>query len=196
LLNAGRGSRASRDPGTAAVLKEMADTRFSYLPLLPLRASATPLKLAPEYEEWLTAAALLHEIGSYINRAGRHRHTYYLIAHSEIFGYTTQQREIVAAIARFIGKSKPAPDHRVIRVLPELDRHFVVRAVALLRLALAIDQGRAGAVQNFRVRIQPAEVKVTLESKRGTGDLEMWAVEKESNYFRAVFGRDLSVELA
>jgi exopolyphosphatase/guanosine-5'-triphosphate,3'-diphosphate pyrophosphatase len=153
-------------------------------------------RLPPEYEEWLTAAALLHEIGSYINRAGRHRHTYYLIAHSEIFGYTTQQREIVAAIARFIGKSKPAPDHRVIRVLPELDRHFVVRAVALLRLALAIDQGRAGAVQNFRVRIQPAEVKVTLESKRGTGDLEMWAVEKESNYFRAVFGRDLSVELA
>ena len=153
-------------------------------------------RLPPEYEEWLTAAALLPEIGSYINRAGRHRHTYYLIAHSEIFGYTTQQREIVAAIARFIGKSKPAPDHRVIRVLPELDRHFVVRAVALLRLALAFDQGRAGAVQNFRIRIQPAEVKVVLESKRGTGDLEMWAVEKERNYFRAVFGRDLSVELA
>lgn len=153
-------------------------------------------RLPPEYEEWLTAAALLHEIGSYINRAGRHRHTYYLIAHSEIFGYTTQQREIVAAIARFIGKSKPAPDHRVIRVLPELDRHFVVRAVALLRLGLAFDQGRAGAVQNFRIRIQPAEVKVVLESKRGAGDLEMWAVEKERNYFRAVFGRDLSVELA
>lgn len=56
MLNAGRGSRAGRDPGTAAVLKEMADTRFSYLPLLPLRAGETPLKLAPEYEEWLTQA--------------------------------------------------------------------------------------------------------------------------------------------
>ena len=42
---------------------------------------------------------MLHEIGSFVNRAGRHRHAYYLIAHSEIFGYTTQQRSIVAAIS-------------------------------------------------------------------------------------------------
>ena len=56
MLNAGQGSRASHDPGTAAVLKEMADKRLSYLPMLPLRAGTTPLKLAPEYDEWLTQA--------------------------------------------------------------------------------------------------------------------------------------------
>ncbi len=56
MLNAGRGSRGSQDPGTAAVLKEMADNRFSYLPQLPLRAGATPLKLSSEYEEWLIQA--------------------------------------------------------------------------------------------------------------------------------------------
>lgn len=56
MLNAGRGSRASQDPGTAAVLKEMADNRFHYLKELPLRPGATPLRLAPEYEEWLTGA--------------------------------------------------------------------------------------------------------------------------------------------
>jgi putative CocE/NonD family hydrolase len=53
MLNAGRGSRAGRDPGTAAVLKEMADHRADYLSQLPLRRGATPLKLAPEYEDWL-----------------------------------------------------------------------------------------------------------------------------------------------
>jgi exopolyphosphatase/guanosine-5'-triphosphate,3'-diphosphate pyrophosphatase len=153
-------------------------------------------RLPPEYEEWISAAALLHEIGSYVNRAGRHRHAYYLIAYSEIFGFTTQQRAIVAAIARFMGKSKPMPDHRVIRVLPELDRHYVVRAVALLRLALALDQGRVGAIRSVRTRVHPAEVELTLLAKKGTGDLEMWAVDKERGYFRAVFGRDLSVALA
>jgi putative CocE/NonD family hydrolase len=56
MLNAGRGSRAGKDPATAAVLKEMAETRFQYLPLLPLRPGTTPLKLAPEYEEWLVGA--------------------------------------------------------------------------------------------------------------------------------------------
>ncbi|MDY0168848.1 MAG: CocE/NonD family hydrolase [Thermoguttaceae bacterium] len=53
MLNAGRGSRQARDPGTAAVLKEMADERKNYLANLPLRPGMTPLRLASEYEEWL-----------------------------------------------------------------------------------------------------------------------------------------------
>lgn len=56
MLNAGRGSRASRDPATAAMLKEMADNRLHYLLNLPLRKGATPLKFAPEYEDWLVKA--------------------------------------------------------------------------------------------------------------------------------------------
>ncbi len=56
ILNAGRGSRAARDEGTAAVLKEMADHRHQYLPLLPLRPGTTPLSLAPEFEDWLIGA--------------------------------------------------------------------------------------------------------------------------------------------
>lgn len=56
MLNSGKGSRAARDPATAAVLKEMADHRFEYLADLPLRRGTTPLKLAPEYENWIVDA--------------------------------------------------------------------------------------------------------------------------------------------
>ena len=56
MLNAGRGSRASHDPGTAAILKQMSDNRMHYLSNLPLRRGTTPLKLAPEYEDWLVDA--------------------------------------------------------------------------------------------------------------------------------------------
>lgn len=56
MLNAGRGSNAAQDAGTARVLAEMADHRHDYLKLLPLRAGTTPLKLAPEYEQWLIEA--------------------------------------------------------------------------------------------------------------------------------------------
>lgn len=56
MLNAGRGSRASQDPATAAVLKEMADHRLEYIHQLPLRRGTTPLKLAPEFEDWLIEA--------------------------------------------------------------------------------------------------------------------------------------------
>ncbi|MBK9169372.1 MAG: CocE/NonD family hydrolase [Bryobacterales bacterium] len=56
FLNAGRGSRASRDPGTREVLVEAAERRKEYLAQIPLRRGTTPLRLAPEYEDWLVYA--------------------------------------------------------------------------------------------------------------------------------------------
>ncbi len=53
---AANGSRQARDPATAAVLKQMSENRIEYLFQLPLRRGTTPLKLAPEYEDWLVEA--------------------------------------------------------------------------------------------------------------------------------------------
>ena len=63
----------------------------------------------PNMRNGLSAAAMLYEVGDYVNRNGRHRHAYYIIAHSEILGYTPEQRRIIAATARYLGKSRPAP---------------------------------------------------------------------------------------
>src|SRR6266853_1000982 len=40
-------------------------------------------RLPPEYKEWIAAAAMLCEVGDFVNRTGRHRHTCYIISHSE-----------------------------------------------------------------------------------------------------------------
>ena len=56
LRDAARGSRQARDPGTAAVLREMFEHRKAYLANLPLRRGTTPLRLAEEYEAWLVEA--------------------------------------------------------------------------------------------------------------------------------------------
>src|SRR5438046_7628279 len=79
-------------------------------------------RLPTEYQEWLSAAAMLYEVGDYVNRNGRHRHTYYIISHSEILGYTPQQRRIIAGIARYLGKSRPMAGDGPMKVLPPADR--------------------------------------------------------------------------
>lgn len=147
--------------------------------------------LPPEYQTWLDAAAALHETGSFINRAGRHRHTWYVIAHSELFGYTQQQRRIIAAIARFVGKSRPSDDSPAVRVVPAADRLLIPRAVMLLRLARAMEQGRRGAVHDMKVRANDQEVKFTLVTRVGGAELEMWALNKEKAMFREIFNREL-----
>lgn len=148
-------------------------------------------RLPDDYTEWLTAAAMLHEIGGYVNRTGRHRHTYYLIANSELYGFTVEQRRLIAAIARFMGKSKPSPQDRALRLLPALDRQVLPRAVVLLRMARALNLGRKAAVERIRVRVKDSSVEVKLQTKRGGADLELWHLLKERSYFREVFGRDL-----
>ena len=155
-------------------------------------------QLPAQYADWLEAAAMLHEVGSYINRSGRRRHTYYVIAHSEIFGYTTVQRLIIAAIARYVGKSLPSVNDRNIRMLPSGAQARVPKAVGLLRLARALDQSRRGAVQDLRIKVG-ADERVTLRLTPRTAEgveLELWAVEQERDYFREVFGRELFAETA
>ena len=140
---------------------------------------------------------MLHEVGAYINRSGRRRHTYYVIAHSELFGYTPAQRRIIGAIARYVGKSLPAAGDPVMQMVPRADQMEVPKAVALLRLARALDQARRGAVRELHVRIhQDGLVRLGLTPATTEGvELELWAVERERAYFKAVFGRDLFAEL-
>lgn len=154
-------------------------------------------QLPAEYQEWLSAAALLYEVGDYVNRAGHHRHTYYIISNSEILGYTPQQRRIIAAIARYLGKSRPTPDDGPLSVLTPQEQASVTKASMLLRIARALHVNRSQSVERFGVSVRNGRVAITL-TRRGNAsiDLEIWTIEKDRAYFREVFGRELSVAAA
>src|SRR6266404_1868223 len=150
-------------------------------------------RLPQEYKEWIAAAAMLCEVGDYVNRTGRHRHAYYIISHSEILGYTPQQRKVIAAIARYLGKSRPSAEDGPIKMLPPSDQKQIAKASLLLRLASALNLGRSGALKTSRVKIHEGAVDLVLVPKHPMSvDLELWAVEKEKPYFREVFGCDFS----
>jgi len=154
-------------------------------------------RLPPEYREWIATAAMLSEVGDYINRTGRHRHAYYIISHSEILGYTLQQRHVIAAIARYLGKSRPTLGDGPIKVLPPSDQKHIAKASLLLRLAWALNLGRSGALKNVRVRVRGSSVHLVLAPRAPLSvDLELWAVEKERAYFREVFACDFSAAAA
>src|SRR6267154_961010 len=149
--------------------------------------------LAPEFREWLSAAAMLYEVGDYVNRNGHHRHTYYIISNSEILGYTPQQRRIIGSIARYLGKSRPTPGDGPMKAVDPADRAGIQKAILLLRLARALNLGRSRAVEKVRVSQRAGEVRLMLVPRRRMGvDLELWAIERDAAYFREVFGRELS----
>jgi exopolyphosphatase/guanosine-5'-triphosphate,3'-diphosphate pyrophosphatase len=170
----------------------------------PVRAHALQLyrdlkalhELPDEYENWLAAAAVLQDIGKFINHQGHHRHTQYIVSSSEIYGYTQVQRTIVSAIARYLGKSRPQPGDRALRNIPGEEHRHVRRAVVLLRLAVALNQDRASDVLRVRAKVYPKRVYLEVEPGRTGAELELWSLRKEADYFREVFGRELFATLA
>jgi exopolyphosphatase/guanosine-5'-triphosphate,3'-diphosphate pyrophosphatase len=154
-------------------------------------------QLPPEYREWLSAAAMLYEVGDYVNRNGHHRHTYYIIANSEILGYTPQQRRIIGSIARYLGKSRPTPDDGPMSALAPEERENVTKASMLLRIARALHMGRIKSVEKLAVSARGGRVSMKLTPRgKASVDLEVWSIEKDRFYFREVFGRELSVAAA
>jgi exopolyphosphatase/guanosine-5'-triphosphate,3'-diphosphate pyrophosphatase len=152
-------------------------------------------ELPPEYRMWLQAAAMMQDVGKYMNHQGHHRHTQYIVANSEIFGFSPEQRAIVSAITRYMGKTRPDPMDRVMRLLPDGEKEHTMRAIVLLRLAQALNQDRASAVVGLKTSVYPKRVVLEIVPGRGGASLEAWSLKKEAAYFFEIFRRELFVEV-
>jgi len=69
-MTAPAGSRAARDPATRAILEEAGKNIRQYLLNLPVRKGMTPVRLAPEYEDWLVFAMGHGENDTYWKQPG------------------------------------------------------------------------------------------------------------------------------
>lgn len=143
----------------------------------------------------LRAAALLHDIGTYVSGRKHHKHTQYLVSQSDLPGMTPREIELTAAIARYHRKGDPSPAHLPFGTLPDADRTLVLRLGALIRLAEAMDREHRRRVK--RVRATATGKRLTLEL-HGAGDLllERWALRRKSALFQKAFGLKVAVRAA
>jgi exopolyphosphatase / guanosine-5'-triphosphate,3'-diphosphate pyrophosphatase len=142
----------------------------------------------------LRSAALLHDVGDYVSYGGHHKHSYYLIQHSDIMGLTPGERAIVANVARYHRKSAPDPSHPNFRDLDKEARSKVRGLAAILRIADALDREHLGKVKGVRAEIDGKGRKMSLLI---TGDeereLEEWTVRAKSELLRDVFDLDVTI---
>ncbi len=149
--------------------------------------------LPVEYRTLLEVAALLHDVGSFINMTGHHKHTYYLLTATPIIGLSKEQNALVANIARYHRKSFPKISHEGYAALSPRDRVIVSKLAALLRLADAMDNEHAAKVESFTVEYKKPKFIIAL---KGEGDLllEKWALMNKSAMFEQVYNVKLALE--
>lgn len=84
-------------------------------------------------------AADIHEIGLAIAHSLHHVHGAYIVAHSDLAGFSRQGQQALAAIVR---SHRRKPDRASIEALPERLRAPVRKITALLRLAALLERPR------------------------------------------------------
>lgn len=110
--------------------------------------------LGPDLRVVLEEAALLHDVGHFINRKSHHRHGEYLVRYGQIPGLRGWRREMVACLVRYHnGKDTPRPAHRLYARLDRTQRQQVRLLSALLRIAEKLESDHRQAVLDVEVEL-------------------------------------------
>ena len=150
--------------------------------------------------EYLWAAAMLHNSGHYISHSAHHKHSYYLIRNGGLLGFTETEVEIVGNIARYHRKSQPKRRHENYNSLPgKHERKLVDQLSAILRLAVALDRARCGAIQSVSSTFDTDAKTLTLSLRPvdpvNTCELELWNLADKKLWFETVFGVSVQAQV-
>lgn len=118
----------------------------------------------------LEAACLLRDIGKHIAFSKHHKHSYYLIKHSELVGYSFDEVEMIALVARYHRKSPPKNSHEDYQAIDQNMQRRVDKLSAILRIAIALDRSHKGFIKDIKVDV--TDDAVIFKAEAG-GDISM-----------------------
>ena len=153
-------------------------------------AVAAPFSLAEKSRQMLEAAALLHDAGYFIGYSGHHKHTYHLVRHADLFGFTPREREIIAQVARYHRKSLPKKKHESFARLNARDQLLVMRLGGILRLADGLDRRRNNHVEALDCSLSPSAFVVELHGGADVS-VELIGGKIKGELFEVAFDRKL-----
>jgi exopolyphosphatase / guanosine-5'-triphosphate,3'-diphosphate pyrophosphatase len=145
-----------------------------------------------EARDLLWAAAILHNSGHHVNHDAHHKHSYYLIRHAELLGYTEIEIETIANLARYHRKSSPKKKHESYRNLTsKRHRRMVDQLSPLLRLAVALDRRQIGAIQQVQCHyhLDQQQFDLHLKPTQPNDDcaLEIWSLNNKKGSFETEY---------
>ncbi|SDS28631.1 Ppx/GppA phosphatase family protein [Gramella sp. MAR_2010_147] len=150
------------------------------------------LELEERDRELLEYACLLHDIGYYISYRKHHKHALYLIIHSDLKGFTEDEINIMANVARYHRRSFPKKKHFLYKKLEKPLRKKVKKLSALLRVADGLDRSHYQNVEKLEVENATEKVNFYITTM-GDPELEIWGAERKSKLFQKVTGKKLEI---
>jgi exopolyphosphatase/guanosine-5'-triphosphate,3'-diphosphate pyrophosphatase len=152
-------------------------------------------KLPAAAGKLVEAAAYLHDVGHFVSSVAHHKHSWYVVANSDMPGFTDRERLLVAALCRYHRKALPSPAHNAYEPLSVEEKRLLTMAIPIIRLADNLDRSHSQRVQSVDCKFRNGEVVLQVHSD-GEIDLETWAAERAGETFRQIYDRTLSIAKA
>ncbi|MBO5438748.1 MAG: hypothetical protein J6A23_13890 [Thermoguttaceae bacterium] len=143
--------------------------------------------LSPRYRLLLQVSAILQNCGRFVNNRSFHKHSFYLIGNSEIFGLRRAETEMTAFIARYSYRSAPKYSHTSFMSLPREARVAISKLAAILRIADALNHGNFHDPNALEFERSGDELTVILPPD-DTILLKARSLETQGKMFEDIFG--------
>jgi exopolyphosphatase / guanosine-5'-triphosphate,3'-diphosphate pyrophosphatase len=144
------------------------------------------------HEMILTVAALLHGVGRFVNDRALHKHSYYLIANSDIFGFSSHDVQLAALVARYHRRSAPKNTHTPFMSLNRKDRLLVSQLAAILRIANVFDALKDRQQISLTCQVQDRSLVIITHAVTNLPLIQKQITER-ADLFSQIYGLDVVV---
>jgi exopolyphosphatase/guanosine-5'-triphosphate,3'-diphosphate pyrophosphatase len=150
----------------------------------------TEQRMTETHRLYLEVSALLHDIGLFVGSRSHHKHSYYLISSSELFGLRKHELELIANIARYHRRAMPQRSHAPYLALDRDERMIVSKLAAILRVANALDKDHLQKAIDLKISREGDQLALIAQN---ISDLTMGklALASRSDFFTEVFGKKI-----
>ena len=122
--------------------------------------------------------------------SSHHKHSLYLIKNGDLEGFSPNELDIIANVARYHRKSMPKKSHPDYVALDPAGRELVWKLASILRIADALDRGHYANITSLRTISRENSVSI-LAHDPADPQLELWAARLKGDMFRTTFDRQL-----
>jgi exopolyphosphatase/guanosine-5'-triphosphate,3'-diphosphate pyrophosphatase len=134
----------------------------------------------------LQLAAILHDVGKYVNMSLHNVRSYNIILSAEIIGLDGIELEMVAWLARFYTGEIVYDEHGQSNLTSDR-RLQIAKLAAILRLADSLDSGHHQKILSVETWIEDDEYIIQVETNADI-TLEQWSLEQKESLFQSVYG--------
>lgn len=114
--------------------------------------SASVFEMPDRCRKILESAALLHDIGYYVDSKGHNKHSQEMVLEHGLKGFTERETEYVACICRFHRGGLPDKEkHEIYCDCDKKERKMIKRLAGILKLADGLDRAHLSLIKKLKV---------------------------------------------